>query len=76
MTSKIPTNIKYFKNKKSSFKEKESNNVKLLKFKVPNAPYINEAPNKNNPEINDPEIKYFNPDSVEKAESLLKLAKI
>ena len=59
---------------RSSDNGKLRSKFKLLKFKVPKAPYIKEQPNKNIHEINDPDMKYFKPASVEKAEFRLKLA--
>jgi len=43
----------------------------LFKFKVPKHPYKIEEPSKKIADINDPEIKYFTPDSIEKDESFL-----
>jgi hypothetical protein len=55
-------------------KEKLKIRLKAFKFKVPKQPYKIEHPNKKRPEIKAPEMKYFNPASVENEESLLKLA--
>lgn len=45
--------------------------LRLFKFKVPKQPYKIEEPNKKMADIKDPEIKYFNPDSIENDESFL-----
>ena len=74
--SKIPVIIPSFKKENSISKSKLNNQLKRLKFNVPKQPYTTEAPNKNIPEMKEPETKYFKPASVEKDEFLLKLAKI
>ena len=50
--------------------------LKWCKFKVPTTPYKIDKPNKKIHEIKDPNIKYFNPASLENAELRLKLVKI
>jgi len=57
-------------------KRKEKSSVKLFKFNVPRHKYNKEEPKRNNPEINDPDIKYFNPESVENVLFLEKQDKI
>lgn len=46
------------------------------KFKVPKKEKRVAVPNKNQPDIKEPEIKYFRPASVEKAEFRLYVLKI
>jgi len=76
VTNKIPINTKKWINENSFFKSKDNNNSILFKFKVPKPPYIKEQPKRKNPEIKEPETKYFNPASVENEEFLRKLANI
>jgi hypothetical protein len=54
----------------------EKSKYKLLKLSVPKAPYKKEQPSRNIPVIKAPDIKYFNPDSTQNAEFLLKAANI
>ena len=75
VTKSTPIRIKTFNESNSENESKANNQFKMLKFRVPKQPYNKAAPNKKTPEMNDPEIKYFKPASVENEESLLKLAK-
>jgi DNA-binding HxlR family transcriptional regulator len=56
-------------------KTKELNRSKDSKEKVPNEAYTNENPNKMNPEVKAPKIKYFIPASTQNSEFLLNDAK-
>jgi len=76
VTKKIPINKTILILENVSKLVTETSKKIEFKFNVPKHPYIKEAPNKKNPEKKDPDIKYFNPASVEKEEFLLKAAKI
>ena len=72
----MPTEVKKQKKLYSSEKGNKKSKERSFKFKVPNNPYTKQRPNKNKPDINDPDMKYFKLASAENAESLLKLAKV
>ena len=49
---------------------KDNNKWISWRFRVPKHPYKIDAPNRKNPDMKDPEIKYFKPASLENAEFL------